>query len=112
MKFEDTEENMENASEEMKQSEATQNPEESLQVNPREVLFQVFEQGARACQDWESSQKRIDCLISLQSSETLTLIPDSEKNEILSVLNSLLQSGQLNFGIQQVLYPMVKELEQ
>ena len=101
MKFED---------EENKETEVVENTEQ--QVSPREVLFQVFEQGARACQDWESSQKRINCLISLQSSETLDMIPDTEKSEILAVLNNLLQSGMLNFGVQQVLYPMVKELEQ
>lgn len=104
MKFE------ENTEEIIEQAEDEQQSEQA--VNPREVLFQVFEQGARACQDWESSQKRINCLISLQSSETLEIIPEQERTEILSVLNNLLQSGQLNFGVQQVLYPMVKELEQ
>jgi len=104
MKFE------ENTEEITEQTEDEQQPEQA--VNPREILFQVFEQGARACQDWESSQKRINCLISLQSSETLEIIPEQERTEILSVLNNLLQSGQLNFGVQQVLYPMVKELEQ
>lgn len=107
MKFEENnEENIETTIEEQEESQTEQ------QVNPREVLFQVFEQGARACQDWELSQKRINCLISLQSNETLELIPAAEKSEILAVLNNLLQSGQLNFGVQQVLYPMVKELEQ
>lgn len=104
MKFE------ENTEEIIEQAEDEQQSEQA--ANPREVLFQVFEQGARACQDWESSQKRINCLISLQSSETLEIIPEQERTEILSVLNNLLQSGQLNFGVQQVLYPMVKELEQ
>ena len=102
MKFEENnEENIETTIEQQDEPQGEQ-----------QVLFQVFEQGARACQDWESSQKRINCLIALQSSETLALIPDTEKGEILTVLNSLLQSGQLNFGVQQVLYPMVKELEQ
>ena len=58
MKFE------ENTEEIIEQAEDEQQSEQA--VNPREVLFQVFEQGARACQDWESSQKRINCLISLQ----------------------------------------------
>jgi hypothetical protein len=80
-------------------------------LSPREILFQVFEQGARACDNWESSQKRLDCLISLQNTDDLTAIVNEQKTEILSVLTSLLQSGQLNFGLQQVLYPLVKELE-
>lgn len=80
-------------------------------LSPREILFQVFEQGARACDNWESSQRRLDCLISLQNTDDLTAIVSEQKTEILSVLTSLLQSGQLNFGLQQVLYPLVKELE-
>lgn len=100
--------------EEVQEVETVENSEQQQeqQVTPREVLFQVFEQGARACQDWEISQKRINCLISLQTKENLAEVSQEEKTEILGVLNGLLQSGQLNFGIQQVLYPMVKELEQ
>lgn len=99
--------------EETQEVEAVENSEQQQQqVSPREVLFQVFEQGARACQDWEVSQKRINCLISLQTKENLAEVSQEERTEILGVLNGLLQSGQLNFGIQQVLYPMVKELEQ
>ena len=99
--------------EETQEVEAVENTEQQQeeQVNPREVLFQVFEQGARACQNWEVSQARINCLISLQTKENLAEVSQEEKTEILGVLNNLLQSGQLNFGIQQVLYPMVKELE-
>lgn len=99
--------------EEAQEVEAVENSEQQQeqQVSPREVLFQVFEQGARACQDWEVSQMRINCLISLQTKEDLAEVAQEEKAEILGVLNGLLQSGQLNFGIQQVLYPMVKELE-
>ena len=97
--------------EEVQETEAKEVQQEQQQPSPREVLFQVFEQGGRACQDWEVSQKRINCLISLQTKESLSEVSQDEKTEILGVLNGLLQSGQLNFGIQQVLYPMVKELE-
>jgi len=98
--------------EEVQETEVKEVQQEQHQPSPREILFQVFEQGARACQDWEVSQKRINCLISLQTKESLSEVSQDERTEILGVLNGLLQSGQLNFGIQQVLYPMVKELEQ
>jgi hypothetical protein len=81
------------------------------QIHPRELLLQVFEQGARASEDWEQSQSRIQCVLALQQVESLADIPRELKVEISSVLNGLLKAGQLHFGLQQVLYPMVKELE-
>ena len=38
-------------------------------------------------------------------------IPNELRVEINFVVNELLKAGQLNFGLQQVLYPLVKELE-
>ena len=81
------------------------------QIHPRELLLQVFEQGARASENWEQSQSRIQCILALQQVEKLADIPRELKVEISSVLNGLLKAGQLHFGLQQVLYPMVKELE-
>ncbi len=81
------------------------------QASPRELLLQVFEQGARASQNWDQSQARIQCILALQQVENLADIPRELKAEINTVLGGLLQAGQLHFGLQQVLYPMVKELE-
>ena len=81
------------------------------QISPRELLLQVFEQGARASENWDQSQARIQCILALQQVEELAAIPGELKAEISSVLNGLLKAGQLHFGLQQVLYPMVKELE-
>ena len=81
------------------------------QLHPREVLLQVFEQGARASEDREQSQAKIQCILALQQAENLADIPRELKAEISLVLNKLLQAGQLQFGLQQILYPMVKDLE-
>ena len=81
------------------------------QLHPREVLLQVFEQGARASDDWEKSQLRIQCLLALQQTPSLVDIPRELRVEIGFVMNELLKAGQLNFGLQQILYPMVRELE-
>lgn len=81
------------------------------QQHPREVLLQVFEQGARSSDDWEQSQTRIQCIYALQQAENLSDIPVELKKEINLVMGSLLKSGQLHFGLQQMLYPMVKELQ-
>tara|TARA_Y100000310_G_scaffold177355_1_gene177427 strand:+ start:96 stop:458 length:363 start_codon:yes stop_codon:yes gene_type:complete len=81
------------------------------QLHPREVLLQVFEQGARASENWEQSQAKIQCILALQQAENLADIPRELKAEISLVLNKLLQAGQLQFGLQQILYPMVKDLE-
>tara|TARA_Y100000296_G_C4974870_1_gene157743 strand:+ start:194 stop:532 length:339 start_codon:yes stop_codon:yes gene_type:complete len=86
-------------------------PEPPQQANPREVLFQIFEQGARASDDWERSQLRIQCLLALQQTPSLVDIPRELRMEISFVMNELLKAGQLNFGLQQILYPMVRELE-
>tara|TARA_R110000851_G_scaffold236991_2_gene389690 strand:- start:5406 stop:5735 length:330 start_codon:yes stop_codon:yes gene_type:complete len=80
-------------------------------VNPREVLLQVFEQGARASSDWDLSQLRIQCLMALQQEPNLADLSADIKAETKFVLDELLKSGQLQFGLQQILYPMVKELE-
>lgn len=84
---------------------------QAVQNNPREVLLQVFEQGARASNNWDQSQARIQCIYALQQTENLADIPEELKSEINSVLGNLLQAGQLHFGLQQLLYPMIKELE-
>lgn len=84
---------------------------EAQPVDPRELLFQVFEQGARASEDWNKSQLRIQCLMALQQVPELADIPSELKAEIRTVLTNLLQAGQLQFGLQHVLYPMVKDLE-
>ena len=81
------------------------------QLHPREVLLQVFEQGARASEDWDQSQAKIQCILALQQAENLADIPRELREEISLVLNKLLQAGQLQFGLQQILYPMVKDLE-
>ena len=87
-------------------------PESQLQqMHPREVLLQVFEQGARASENWDQSQAKIQCILALQQAENLADIPRELKAEISLVLNKLLQAGQLQFGLQQILYPMVKDLE-
>ena len=87
-------------------------PESQMQqLHPREVLLQVFEQGARASENWDQSQAKIQCILALQQAENLADIPRELKAEISLVLNKLLQAGQLQFGLQQILYPMVKDLE-
>ena len=85
--------------------------QEQQQLNPREVLLQVFEQGGRAVDDWDRSQLRIQCVLALQQVQNLGDIPSELQKEIKFVLDQLLQSGNLHFGLQQILYPMVKELE-
>ncbi len=94
-------------------SEVQEQPTEAAQqqINPREVLLQVFEQGARASSDWDLSQLRIKCLMALQQEPNLADLPPEVKAETKFVLDELLKSGQLQFGLQQILYPMVKELE-
>jgi len=85
--------------------------QQQQEVNPREVLLQVFEQGARASDDWDKSQLRIQCILALQQVQNLADIPKELKQEIRFVMDQLLKAGTLHFGLQQILYPMVKELE-
>lgn len=85
--------------------------QQQQEVNPREVLLQVFEQGGRASDDWDKSQLRIQCILALQQVQNLGDIPRELKQEIKFVLDQLLKAGTLHFGLQQILYPMVKELE-
>ena len=97
--------------EEVSDTEQPTSESQMQQLHPREVLLQVFEQGARASEDWEQSQAKIQCILALQQAENLADIPRELKAEISLVLNKLLQAGQLQFGLQQILYPMVKDLE-
>jgi|TARA_Y100000310_G_scaffold65241_1_gene60751 hypothetical protein len=110
-KTEEVKEVEEKAQEVQVQDETQPPPQQPKQVNPREVLLQVFEQGARASDNWDRSQLRIQCLLALQQVPNLADIPNELRVEINFVVNELLKAGQLNFGLQQVLYPLVKELE-
>ena len=110
-----TEENVNTVEEEVEATEetteeVTETPQPT-QVNPREVLLQVFEQGARATDDWERSQLRIQCILALQQTPELVDVPRELRAEVGTVLSELLKGGQLTFPLQQILYPMVKELE-
>ena len=81
-------------------------------LTPREVLFQVFEQGARSSDTWTQSQTKVQALLYLQSDAALTEMPSEQKTEVVSSLTQLLKAGHLNFPLQNVLHPLVKELEQ
>ena len=74
------------------------------------ALFNVFEQGARACANWGVSQFRIQCLNSIQTVDEVSDIPAQYSKEILSVLNGLLEQGQLTFEAQSLLLPSVEKL--
>jgi len=107
-----TETEVEEVTEEVAEEQLEQVEDAQMQqASPRELLLQVFEQGARASENWDQSQARIQCILALQQVENLADIPRELKAEINTVLGGLLQAGQLHFGLQQVLYPMVKELE-
>ncbi len=107
-----TETEVEEVTEEVAEEQLEQVEDAQMQqAHPRDVLLQVFEQGARASENWDQSQSRIQCIMALQQAENLADIPRELKAEINLVLDQLLKAGQLHFGLQQVLYPMVKELE-
>ncbi len=107
-----TETEVEEVTEEVAEEQLEQVEDAQMQqAHPRDVLLQVFEQGARASENWDQSQSRIQCIMALQQAKNLADIPRELKAEINLVLDQLLKAGQLHFGLQQVLYPMVKELE-
>jgi len=100
------------ATTEVTTTEATGDETAKRPLTPREVLFQVFEQGARSSDSWTQSQTKVQALLYLQSDAALTEMPADQKTEVVGSLTQLLKAGHLNFPLQNVLYPLVKELEQ
>ena len=82
----------------------------TLQEKQTMALFNVFEQGARACKNWGVSQFRVQCLNAIQTTADVSDIPEQYAKEILTILNGLLQQGQLTFEAQSLLLPSVEKL--
>ena len=91
-------------------AETTEQPEMTLEQRQRVALFNVFEQGARTCNDWGVANFRLQCLASIQQVEDISNLAPEHAQEVLGVLTELLQKGLLTFEAQSLLIPSVIKL--